>query len=56
MNLREEFHLDHWDPDGGNGLENLAILSRQENMLKSDFSIPELVDLVKDVIKIHDNA
>tara|TARA_B100000085_G_scaffold6543_1_gene5998 strand:- start:153 stop:770 length:618 start_codon:yes stop_codon:yes gene_type:complete len=56
LNLKEEFHLDHWDPDAGNGLENLAILSRQENMLKSDFTIPELVDLIKDVIKIHGNA
>ena len=53
LNLREEFHLDHWDPTAGNGLENLALLSRQENLLKSDFTINELVDLVKDVLIIH---
>ena len=54
INLKEEFHLDHWDNDGGNTLDNLAILSRSENMLKGDFSIAELVEMCKKVITIHD--
>jgi len=54
LDLKKEFHLDHWDNDGGNTLDNLAILSREENGLKGALSIPALVDMCKKIVAIHD--
>ena len=53
IDLTKQFHLDHWDNTSGNELENLALLSREENMLKGAFSLPDLVSICKKVVKLH---
>ena len=50
LDLDKEFHLDHWNPEGGNTLENIRILSREENMMKSNLHADELKFLCNDII------
>ena len=53
IDLTEEFHLDHWDNKAGNELENLCILTREENMMKSSFSMEQLLDLCRKTLEKH---
>ena len=53
INLKEEFHLDHWDNTGGNNFTNMVILTREENMLKGALSIEEVVDFSRKIVALH---
>jgi hypothetical protein len=53
IDLTKEFHLDHWDNNAGNELENLCILTREENMMKSSFSMEQILDLCRKTLEKH---
>jgi len=53
INLKEEFHLDHWDNAGDNNFTNMVLLTRKENMLKGDLSMEELLEFCKKIIAKH---
>ena len=54
INLKEEYHLDHWDNAGDNNFTNMVLLTRKENMLKGDLSMEELLEFCKKIIAKHD--
>ena len=54
INLKEEFHLDHWDNAGDNNFTNMVLLTRKENLLKGDLSMEELLEFCKKIIAKHD--
>ena len=53
INLKEEFHLDHWDNTGDNNFTNMVILTRKENLLKGDLSMEELLDFSRKIVALH---
>ena len=53
VDLTKEYTLDHWDNAGGNNLENMCILSKDENHMKTYLSLEELVRLSKKIVVLH---
>tara|TARA_A200000159_G_scaffold74103_1_gene68858 strand:- start:932 stop:1558 length:627 start_codon:yes stop_codon:yes gene_type:complete len=53
VDLTKEYHLDHWDNSAGNALENMCILTREENEMKGDLSMGQLLDLCRKILGRH---
>ena len=53
VDLTKEFHLDHWDNNAGNALENMCILTRKENMMKGELSMEDLLHLCEKTLEKH---
>ena len=53
VDLTKEYQLDHWDNSAGNALENMCILTREENQMKGDLSMEQLLDLCRKTLEKH---
>ena len=53
VDLTKEYCLDHWDNSAGNALENMCILTREENQMKGDLPMEQLLDLCRKTLEKH---